>query len=43
MRLSRLVLVVYSFDIRVEGRPGIEEVQVEARMGQIVSVEHENK
>jgi uncharacterized membrane protein YkoI len=35
--------LVYSFDIRVEGRPGIEEVQVDARTGEIVSVEHESK
>jgi uncharacterized membrane protein YkoI len=35
--------LVYSFDIQVEGRAGVEEVQVDARTGELVSVEHEAK
>jgi uncharacterized membrane protein YkoI len=35
--------LVWSFDIKVEGRDGIEEVQVDARTGAIVSVEHEGE
>lgn len=38
--MSRLV---YSFDIAVKGKPGIEEVQVDALSGEIVSVEHEDE
>jgi uncharacterized membrane protein YkoI len=33
---------VYSFDIRVPGKSGVEEVQVSAITGKIVSHEHEN-
>jgi uncharacterized membrane protein YkoI len=33
--------LVYSYDIRVAGRSGIEEVQVDARTGRIVSHVHE--
>lgn len=33
--------LVYSFDIAVAGKTGIEEVQVDAASGKIVSVEHE--
>jgi len=33
--------LVWSFDIKVEGKSGIEEVQVDALSGDIVSVEHE--
>jgi uncharacterized membrane protein YkoI len=34
--------LVYSFDIRVPGKTGIEEVQVSAITGKIVSHEHES-
>jgi uncharacterized membrane protein YkoI len=33
---------VYSFDIEVPGKPGVEEVQVNARNGSVVSVTHES-
>jgi uncharacterized membrane protein YkoI len=33
--------LIYSFDIAVAGKPGIEEVQVDARTGKIVSQTHE--
>lgn len=33
--------LVYSYDIEVTGRTGIDEVQVDARTGRIVSHEHE--
>jgi uncharacterized membrane protein YkoI len=33
--------LIYSWDIKVAGRPGIEEVHVDARDGQVVKVEHE--
>lgn len=33
--------LVYSFDLRVSGKTGVEEVLVDAKSGQIVSVEHE--
>jgi len=33
--------LVYSFDIRVPGKPGIEEVQVDAMKGDVVSQVHE--
>ena len=33
--------LIYSFDIRVPGKSGIEEVQVDAIKGRIVSVVHE--
>jgi len=32
---------IYSFDIRVEGKPGIDEVWVDAMTGIVISVEHE--
>ena len=35
--------LVYSFDIAVEGKPGITEVQVSAITGKIVSVAHESE
>jgi uncharacterized membrane protein YkoI len=35
--------VVYSFDIRQADKPGVEEVQVDAVTGQIVSIEHESE
>ena len=34
--------LIYSFDIRVPGKPGIEEVQVDAINGEVVSVAHES-
>jgi hypothetical protein len=34
--------LIYSFDIRVPGKPGIEEVQVNAINGDIVSMAHES-
>ena len=33
--------LIYSFDIRVPGKPGIKEVQVDATDGRVVSVVHE--
>jgi hypothetical protein len=33
--------LVYSYDLAVPGKSGIEEVQVDARTGKIVAVEHE--
>jgi len=33
--------LIYSFDIRVPGKSGIEEVQVDATDGSVVSVVHE--
>jgi uncharacterized membrane protein YkoI len=33
--------LIYSYDIRVTGKPGIEEVNVDAKTGKIVAVEHE--
>lgn len=35
--------LVYSFDIEVEGREGIEEVLVDAMTGAVVSVQHEDE
>lgn len=35
--------LIWSFDLTVAGKPGIEEVNVDARTGKIVSVEHEAK
>jgi len=34
--------LLYSFDIRRSGHPGIEEVQVDARTGKVLGVEHED-
>ncbi len=34
--------LIYSFDIRVPGKSGIEEVQVDAMNGEIVSQTHES-
>ncbi len=34
--------LVYSFDIKVAKKSGIEEVQVDALTGEVVSVEHED-
>ena len=35
-------LLVYSFDIKVAGRKGVEEVLVNAKTGAVVKVEHES-
>jgi len=35
-------LLIWSFDLTVAGKPGIEEVEVDALTGKVVSVEHEN-
>jgi len=34
-------LLIWSFDLTVAGKPGIEEVEVDALTGKIVGVEHE--
>ncbi|MFZ5625213.1 MAG: PepSY domain-containing protein [Gemmatimonadota bacterium] len=34
--------LIYSFDLTVVGKPGIEEVTVDARTGKVVAVEHED-
>jgi hypothetical protein len=34
--------LVYSFDIRIPGKPGIEEVMVDAGTGKILSHKHES-
>jgi hypothetical protein len=34
--------LIYSFDIRVPGKSGIEEVQVDATHGEVVSMAHES-
>lgn len=33
--------LVYSFDIKVPGKSGVEEVVVDAKTGNVVAVEHE--
>ena len=33
---------VYSYDISVPGKPGVEEVQVDAKTGEVVSQKHES-
>jgi uncharacterized membrane protein YkoI len=35
--------LVYSFDIAVAGRSGIEEIQVDAGNGKVLSSEHESE
>ena len=35
-------VLVYSFDIKLPGRKGIEEVLVDAKTGKVVKVEHED-
>jgi len=35
--------LIYSFDIKVDGKDGIDEVHVDARTGAIVSVGHESE
>jgi len=34
--------LIYSFDIKVDGKSGIEEVAVDAMTGKVLSVEHES-
>jgi len=34
--------LIYSFDMSVAGKPGITEVQVDARTGKVLGVEHED-
>ena len=34
--------LIYSFDVRGAGRPGIEEIHVDANSGRIIAREHEN-
>ena len=34
--------LIYSFEIKVKGRPGIEEVNVDATNGKVIGVEHED-
>jgi uncharacterized membrane protein YkoI len=34
--------LVYSFDMKQKGKSGIDEVQVDAATGEVVSVEHED-
>jgi uncharacterized membrane protein YkoI len=36
-------LLIWSFDLTVAGKPGVEEVEVDALTGKIVGVEHEAK
>lgn len=33
--------LIYSFDIRVTGKPGIDEVHIDARTGRVLKKEHE--
>lgn len=35
--------LVYSFDIRVPGKPGIEEIMVDAGTGRVISHKHETQ
>jgi uncharacterized membrane protein YkoI len=35
--------LIYSFDIKVEGKKGTDEVHVDARTGEVVKVEHEDE
>ncbi len=34
--------LIYSYDIKVAGKPGIEEVHVDAMTGAVIATEHEN-
>jgi len=34
--------LIYSFDMKVPGKAGIEEVQVDAKTGKVLGVEHED-
>jgi uncharacterized membrane protein YkoI len=35
-------LLIYSYDVKVEGREGVQEVHVDAATGKVVQVEHES-
>lgn len=35
--------LIYSFDVAVEGKSGIEEVHVDARTGEVIAVKHEGE
>jgi uncharacterized membrane protein YkoI len=35
--------IVYSYDIKLEGKSGVEEVLIDAMTGRIVSVKHESE
>jgi uncharacterized membrane protein YkoI len=35
-------VLLYSYDVKVAGRDGVEEVHVDAGTGQVIKVEHEN-
>jgi len=34
--------LIYSYELKVAGRSGVEEVNVDAKTGRVVSTEHEN-
>ena len=34
--------LIYSFDLKVKGKPGIEEINVDAMTGSVIAHEHEN-
>lgn len=34
--------LIYSYELKVAGRSGVEEVNVDARTGKVVNTEHEN-
>jgi hypothetical protein len=34
--------LVWSFDLQIKGRPGVEEIQVDAGNGKVLSVKHES-
>lgn len=34
--------LIYSYEVKVPGRPGIEEINVNAKTGAVVSTEHES-
>ena len=34
--------LIYSYEIKVAGKPGVEEVNVDAKTGEVVTHEHEN-
>lgn len=34
--------LIYSYELKVAGKPGIEEVNVNAKSGEVVNVEHES-
>ena len=34
--------LIYSYDMKIEGRPGTEEVNIDAATGKVIGVEHES-